>query len=38
VYSFELTRAAAGKDSREAQDVKRFRISFDLRTVKARTQ
>lgn len=28
--------APVGRDRREAQEVKRFRISFDLRTVKAR--
>ncbi|MDQ1065195.1 hypothetical protein [Streptomyces canus] len=35
VYSFELTLPAVSKDSgSKAEDVKRFRISFDLPTVK----
>lgn len=33
VYSFELTLTAVSKDNGEAEDVRRFRISFDLPTV-----
>ncbi|MFJ8533848.1 hypothetical protein [Streptomyces sp. NPDC093591] len=34
VYSFDLTLTAVSKDSGKAEDVRRFRISFDLPTVK----
>ncbi|MCG7523245.1 hypothetical protein MHW47_02090 [Streptomyces sp. OfavH-34-F] len=34
VYSFELTLTAVSKDGGKAEDLRRFRISFDLPTVK----
>ncbi|MFJ2171187.1 hypothetical protein [Streptomyces griseofuscus] len=34
VYSFDLTLTAVSKDSGMAEDVRKFRISFDLPTVK----
>ncbi|GGU14451.1 YncE family protein [Streptomyces lateritius] len=34
VYSFDLTLTAVSKDSGTAEDVRKFRISFDLPTVK----